>query len=267
MSLPLRNLYTSCLHLTSCLQCCCCLFICFIVSCLLLNSLYFVLTLLLYFCLFVNYVNKFIIFVFGAFVYHFKNTISQLFSSQAMWFHTRLTEFFLNLPSPFVLHGKQSNESAWRNLCEICINVNKLLAVLLLPVYLFYPFFLYCTLIVACLLLNPRYFILTLLLYFCLFVDYVNKFIIFVFGAFFNHFKNTFSIFQQCSISPYDAEMLLEIDDDTLRWGVYHSLDCSFVMFRALTWYRESIFDRKPLILLLRLIFLCNIFPLTILCY
>ena len=32
--------------------------------------------LLLYFCLFVDNVNKLIIFVFGAFVYHFKNIIS-----------------------------------------------------------------------------------------------------------------------------------------------------------------------------------------------
>ena len=37
---------------------------------------FFVLTLLLYFCLFVNHVNKFIIFVFETFVYYFKNTIS-----------------------------------------------------------------------------------------------------------------------------------------------------------------------------------------------
>ena len=35
-----------------------------------------IMTLLLYFCLLVKHVNKSTIFVFGAFVYHFKNTIS-----------------------------------------------------------------------------------------------------------------------------------------------------------------------------------------------
>ena len=32
--------------------------------------------LLVYFCLFINGVNKAIIFVFGVFIYHFKNTIA-----------------------------------------------------------------------------------------------------------------------------------------------------------------------------------------------
>ena len=58
-------------------------------------------------------------------------------------------------------------------LLEISINVNKLIAVLLLPVYFLIPFF-----------------ILMLLPYFCLFVDHVNKPIIFVFGIFVYHFKN-----------------------------------------------------------------------------
>ena len=40
------------------------------------NYIFFILTLLLYFYLFVNHVNKPIVFVFGAFVYHFKNSIS-----------------------------------------------------------------------------------------------------------------------------------------------------------------------------------------------
>ena len=53
-----------CLRLS--LQSCCCLLICL--------SLFGVL--LLYFCLFVDQVNKCIVFVFGAFVYHFNNTIS-----------------------------------------------------------------------------------------------------------------------------------------------------------------------------------------------
>ena len=57
---------------------------------------------------------------------------------------------------------------------EISINVNKLLAVLLLLLYVYICF----------LLLNLPFFILMLLLYFSLFIDHVNKFIIFVFGAF-----------------------------------------------------------------------------------
>ena len=48
---------------------CCCLFIS-------LSPYFFILTLLLYFCLFVNHVNNSIVFVFVAFVYHFKITIS-----------------------------------------------------------------------------------------------------------------------------------------------------------------------------------------------
>ena len=51
-----------------CTALCCCLF-CFLIP-------FFILMLLLYFCLFIDHVNKLYIFVFGAFVYHFKNTIS-----------------------------------------------------------------------------------------------------------------------------------------------------------------------------------------------
>ena len=79
-------------------------------------------------------------------------------------------------------------------LYDISINVNKLLAVLLLPVYLFIRF-LY-TVLCCCLFtsLSPV-FKLMLLLYFCLLVDHVNKPISFVFGTFVYHFKNTVSIF------------------------------------------------------------------------
>ena len=45
-----------------------------------LSPYFFILTLLLYFCLFVNHVNKPIIFVFGAFVYNLKNAISVTFN-------------------------------------------------------------------------------------------------------------------------------------------------------------------------------------------
>ena len=68
---------------------------------------------------------------------------------------------------------------------EISINVNKLLAVLLLPVFLSAFFILHF--VVACLFLYPLLFYfskLMLLLYFCLFFDHVNKPIIFVFEAF-----------------------------------------------------------------------------------
>ena len=77
-------------------------------------------------------------------------------------------------------------------LCEISINVDKLLAVLFLYVFIHY-FILHF--VVGCLLLNLSFFILMLLLYFCLFINHVSKFIIFVFGAFVYHFKNTISIF------------------------------------------------------------------------
>ena len=72
--------------------------------------------------------------------------------------------------------SEQSNECLC--LCEIFINLNKLLAVLLLPVYFL-----------------SSSFILMLLLYFCLFVGYISKPIIFVFGAFIYNFYNTISIF------------------------------------------------------------------------
>ena len=88
MRMASRNLYKckqvvyGIFCLRSYLQCCCCLFISVIryfytaLGCFLFISLssyfffFFVLMLLLYFCLFVN-----LVFVFGAFAYHFKNTI------------------------------------------------------------------------------------------------------------------------------------------------------------------------------------------------
>ena len=77
-------------------------------------------------------------------------------------------------------------EGEYLCLREIPINVNKLLAVLLLHV-LFICYFLYCTL-----LLFVYFFIL---FYFCLFIDHINKLIIIVFAACVYHFKNTISIF------------------------------------------------------------------------
>ena len=108
------SLHCCCCCLFSCLSCicytslCCCLFMA-------LSPYFFILTLLLHFCLFINHVNTPIIFVFAACSFFFKNTIfifvtitivqqifitelfkPQLFSSYAKCLHTILTEFFLN---------------------------------------------------------------------------------------------------------------------------------------------------------------------------
>ena len=79
-------------------------------------------------------------------------------------------------------------EGEYLCLCEISLNVNKFIAVLLLAVlfirYLFF-FFLYCTLLLLVYIFIPC-------LYFCLFVDHVSNTIIY--GAFVCHFKNTISV-------------------------------------------------------------------------
>ena len=84
---------------------------------------------------------------------------------------------------------------------EIPINVPKLLAVLLLPVYLFVRFFI-LHFVGAYLLFNPL-FLMMLLLYFYLFLDHVNKPTIIVIGAFVFYFKNTISIFVTISWNIY----------------------------------------------------------------
>ena len=80
MSLPSRNFYickqVTCSDVVSCL-----LVYPLFLYCTLLLPVYFFIPffiplLLLYFCLFSDHVNKPIIFVFGAFVYNFKKTIS-----------------------------------------------------------------------------------------------------------------------------------------------------------------------------------------------
>ena len=88
------------------------------------------------------------------------------------------------LPLLFISQDKRSVEGKCVCLREISINANKLLllllflyvyvvlAVLLQHVYLFISFFI-LHFVVACLLLNS-FFILILLLYFCLFVVHVN---------------------------------------------------------------------------------------------
>ena len=85
----------------------------------------------------------------------------QLFSSHTMCLYTRLTEFFLNprwLLS-CILYGMVNSlinafECLWFR--ETSIYVNKLLAVLLLPVYMFNRFFV-LHFVVVCLLLNTLF--------------------------------------------------------------------------------------------------------------
>ena len=101
---------------------------------------------------------------------------------------------------PFISHGKQSDECTWSRMslpsqnlynCKHCHNcrLQRVSACLLLNS----PFFILMLLLLAYFFIP--FSILKLLLYFCLSFSYVNKFIIFVFGAFVYNFKNTISIF------------------------------------------------------------------------
>ena len=89
---------------------------------------------------------------------------------------------------------------------ETFINVNKLFIVYFVHVrprrivVAIYPLFLYSTLLLLVYFYVRLFFILTLLLYFCLFVNHVYKPIIFAFGAFVHNFKNTISIFVTISL-------------------------------------------------------------------
>ena len=77
----------------------------------------------------------------------------------------------------------------------MCILFTLVLSESLLLVYLSIRYFytaLRCCLFIS---LPPYFFLIMLLLYFCLFINYVNKSTTFVFGAFVCHFKNTISIF------------------------------------------------------------------------
>ena len=89
-------------------------------------------------------------------------------------------------------------------LCETPININKLFIVMfvfclrcpcsvVVVRLLVDPLFLHCTLLLP-VYFFIRFFILMLLLYFCLFVNHVNKPIIFVFGALVYHFNNAFPL-------------------------------------------------------------------------
>ena len=139
---------------------------------------------------------------------------------------------------PFISHGKQS-EGKFLRLRKISINLNKLLAVLLLPVYLFIRLFLFCTLLLSVYFLIPYFsilmllmfvyffifvFILILLLYFCFFVDHVNKLIVFIIWVFVYHFKNTICILLTLyleHLSPF-CNWMFEIERNSfdLNWAL-----------------------------------------------
>ena len=93
---------------------------------------------------------------------------------------------------------KNALEAEYLCLSEIYISVNNLLAVLLLPVYLLIPSFLYYT------MLLPVYFLISsfildivvacLLLYPLFYTDVVAIFLFIHFGTFVYHFKNTITL-------------------------------------------------------------------------
>ena len=116
-----------------------------------------------------------------------------------------LTEAPLAALSCLLYHkGQQSDEYENVYKCKISINVNKLFIVYFVHVRLcrvvvtclfVYPLF--YTALCCCLFISlfPYFFILMLLLYFCLFINHVNKPFIFVFEALVYYFKNTIFIF------------------------------------------------------------------------
>ena len=110
-------------------------------------------------------------------------------SDKTDWILTELPLPALSVAFYITRVSSLMNALVWECFREISINVNKL----------FIMYFVYirpCRIVVACLFLCPLSFgIKTLLLYFCLFVNHVNKPIIFVFTAFVYYFKNTISIF------------------------------------------------------------------------
>ena len=103
-------------------------------------------------------------------------------------------------------------------LCKIPLNVNKSLAVLLLPV-LFIRYILYCTSLLPVYFLIPlsfytdfvlllvylfiRFFTLELLLNFYLSLGHENKHIIFVIRTFVYHFENCTLFLSVCSLIPH----------------------------------------------------------------
>ena len=123
------------------------------------------------------------------------------------FFYTALSVFTQDWPNsywnavtysvlPVILQSNQFDECTWRRMFQPLPNLYKCKQVACsVVVVCFYPFSLYCTLLLVV------YFLISLFLYwcccyiFCLCINYVNKPIIFVFWAFGYHFKNTISIF------------------------------------------------------------------------
>ena len=109
-----------------------------------------------------------------------------------------------------------------QTICLLCILFTFILAELLLLLYFSIRYF--YTEVCCCLFisLSPYFFILTLLLYFCLFVNLINESIIFGFGAFVYYFKNTISIFIGL-IQFSRIKNFLEISFEVLRknWVFY----------------------------------------------
>ena len=116
--------------------------------------------------------------------------------------------FFFELPLPALsclLYYRLSNlknalEGKCLYLLKVPINVNKSFTLLLL---VFFVYICTCKVVVARLLI----YLLMLLLYFCLFVDHVNKFVVFVFGIFVYHFNNTMQPLRWPTSSPILAEI------------------------------------------------------------
>ena len=94
-----------------------------------------------------------------------------------------------------------------------------------------------CSVVVAQLLVCPL-FLLMLLLYSCLFVDHVNKTLIFVFGAFVYCFKNTIFIFVTL-LNQFSIWQLSELNFDLYCFSIVYFYDFLLADFCQKVW--ESI--------------------------
>ena len=105
-------------------------------------------------------------------------------------FHTGLTESFFAVECSVLQRAsrnKQSDECTWRRMALPSRNLFKCKQV-------WWWVGVACLLVICC-------FMLILLMYFCLFIDHVNKPVISVFGTSVYRFKNTISIFVTILIS------------------------------------------------------------------
>ena len=120
-------------------------------------------------------------------------------SHKTDWILSKLPLLALSCLSYRIVSGLM-NELEEECLClrEISIDVNKLLAVLMWPIYFFILHF-----VVACLLLNPLFLLMLLLLIYLLFIPFFILmllyfclfFVYYLLRAFVYHFKKTISIF------------------------------------------------------------------------